>query len=135
VSRSVLGVAPVLSPILRESVADPEAMPDRLVARYLAPYVGRDGMRHLLTLARSIRESEVDELELDTVTAPTLVIWGEQDRFLDVYDGDRLARAIPGARLERLPGVGRLVPEEAPEELAGLLHHFAGAAPATPAPA
>jgi pimeloyl-ACP methyl ester carboxylesterase len=131
VSRSVLGVAPVLSPVLRESVADPEAMPDRLVARYLAPYVGRDGMRHLLTLARSIRASDLEELELDAVTAATLVVWGERDRFLDVWDGERLAGAIPKARLERLPDVGRLVPEEAPDELAALLHAFARSAPAT----
>ena len=128
VSRNVLGVASVLPPVLRESVVDPEAMPDRLVARYLAPYVGRDGMRHLLTLARSIRTGDLDELDLDAVTAATLVIWGEGDRFLDAWDAERLTRAIPGARLERLPGVGRLVPEEAPEELTRLLHEFATAA-------
>ena len=37
----------------------------------------------------------------------------------------RLRRAISGARLTRLEGVGRLVPEEAPEELARLVHELA----------
>jgi pimeloyl-ACP methyl ester carboxylesterase len=124
VSRNVLGVAPLLTPILRDSVADPEAMPDRLVARYLAPYVGRDGVRHLLTLARSIRTVEMDELELDAVTAATLVVWGGRDRWLDRSVADRLAAAIPNARLERLPEAGRLVPEERPDELTALVHDF-----------
>ena len=134
VSRSVLGVAPLLTPALRESVADPAAMPDRLVARYLAPFVGRDGVRHLLTLARSVRTADMEELELEAVTARTLVVWGEEDPFLERGVADRLRRAIPGARLARLEGVGRLVPEEAPEELAGLVHGIAADAGA-PAPA
>lgn len=129
VSRSVLGVAPLLTPLLRENVADPAAMPDRLVARYLAPYVGRDGVRHLLTLARSLRTVDMEELELDAVTAATLVVWGDRDRMLERGEADRLRRAIPAARLERLPEVGRLVPEEAPEELTALLHEVARTAP------
>ena len=40
----------------------------------------------------------------------------------------RLADTIPGSRLVRLPGVGRLVPEEAPDELLNLLLEFIGAA-------
>jgi pimeloyl-ACP methyl ester carboxylesterase len=125
ISRSVLGVAPLLTPLLRESVGDPAAMPDRLVARYLAPYVGRDGVRHLLTLARSLRTIDMEELELDAVTAATLVVWGDRDRMLERGEAERLRRAIPAARLERLPEAGRLVPEEAPDELTTLLHEMA----------
>jgi pimeloyl-ACP methyl ester carboxylesterase len=40
----------------------------------------------------------------------------------------KLADTLPGSRLVRLPGVGRLVPEEAPEELVSLLLEFIGAA-------
>ncbi|HEX6631154.1 MAG TPA: alpha/beta hydrolase [Gemmatimonadaceae bacterium] len=130
ISRSVLGVAPLLTPLLRENVADPAAMPDRLVARYLAPYVGRDGVRHLLTLARSLRTADMEELELDAVTAATLVVWGDRDRLLEREEAERLSRAIPAARLERLPEVGRLVPEEAPDELTTLLHEVARREPA-----
>jgi pimeloyl-ACP methyl ester carboxylesterase len=130
ISRSVLGVAPLLTPLLRENVADPAAMPDRLVARYLAPYVGRDGVRHLLTLARSLRTADMEELELDAVTAATLVVWGDRDRLLEREEAERLRRAIPAARLERLPEVGRLVPEAAPDELTTPLHEVARREPA-----
>lgn len=124
VSRSVLGVAPLLTPLLRESVADPAAMPDRLVARYLAPYVGRDGVRHLLTLARSLRTAEMEELELEAVTAATLVVWGEEEPWLERGAEHALARAIPAARLERLAGASRLVPEDAPDIFAHSLLAF-----------
>jgi len=42
--------------------------------------------------------------------------------------GDRLADTIPGSRLVRLPGTGRLVPEEAPETLTNMILEFVGAA-------
>jgi pimeloyl-ACP methyl ester carboxylesterase len=126
ISRSVMGVAPLLAPALRGMVGDPEAMPDRLVARYLAPYVGRDGVGHLLVLARSIRTAEIDELELDAISAPTLIIWGDRDGFLDPSAGDRLAKAIPRARLVHVPDVGRLIPEEDPQLLTVEIHEFAG---------
>ena len=41
-SRDVLGVAPLLAPVLEGSVASLAHMPARLVARSLAPFVGRD---------------------------------------------------------------------------------------------
>ncbi|HEX5581372.1 MAG TPA: alpha/beta hydrolase [Gemmatimonadaceae bacterium] len=130
ISRSVLGAAPLLTPLLRDSVGDPAAMPDRLVARYLAPFVGRDGLRQLLTLARSIRATDMTELELGDVQAPTLVVWGDRDRYLEPDVADQLVAGITGARLERFPDAGRLVPEEHPDELAELIHAFA----ATPLP-
>lgn len=124
VSRSVLGAAPIFTELLRESVADPDHMPDRLVARYLAPYVGRDGVAHLLALARSIRESELDEVALGELKVPTLVIFGEADRWVEERLPERLINAIPDSRLSRLPNVGRLVPEDAPEKLSELILAF-----------
>ena len=125
-SRGMFGAAPLLTPILRQSVADPEHMPERLVARYLAPYVGRDGVAHLLDLARSVRVEEVEELDLASILAPTLVVWGERDPWRSRDIPARLLHAIRGSRLARMPHVGRLVPEEAPDELAQLvLDHIA----------
>jgi pimeloyl-ACP methyl ester carboxylesterase len=131
VSRGILGAAPLLKDLLTDSVADPARMPDKLIGRYLAPYVGREGLNHLLDLARSIDEEDTDEIELAQLDQPTLIIWGDQDRFVPASTVERLAETIPGSRLTRLSGVARLVPEEAPEALAQLILDFAGA-PATP---
>ena len=124
VSQGVLGAAPLLRRVLEGSVARRESMPARLVARYLAPYVGTEGVTHLLTLARALHADDVEALDLSSITAPTLVIWGEEDPWLDSGLAERLQGAIPGGALVRLPGVGRLVPEEAPEALSQLLLEF-----------
>lgn len=132
VARGMFAAAPLLTPILRGSVADSANMSDRLVARYLAPYVGREGVAHLLDLARSLRVEEMEELELGLIDVPTLVVWGDADPWLDRNVPARLVHAIPDLRLERIPDVGRLVPEERPEELTRLiLEHVARLAPSS----
>jgi pimeloyl-ACP methyl ester carboxylesterase len=60
------------------------------------------------------------------VTAPTLVVWGEQDPWIPVARGIELAAKIPGARLELLPGGGHLVQEDQPEQLTRLLEGHLG---------
>lgn len=134
VARGMFAAAPLLTPILRGSVADPAHMPDHLVARYLAPFVGRDGVAHLLDLARSLRVEEMEELDLATIGAPSLVVWGEADSFTDADIPSRLLHAIPNLRLVRLPRVARLVPEEVPEELTRLILDFVSQFAALPDP-
>ncbi|MEP6618479.1 MAG: alpha/beta hydrolase [bacterium] len=128
VGTSILGVAPILGELLRRGVADETHMPDRLVARYLAPYVGEEGLSHLLLLARSIDDEDLEESELRQLPQPALIVWGDQDPWVGPKFADRLTDLIPGARVVHLPGVGRLVPEEAPDTLVTLLLEFIGAA-------
>ena len=128
ISRGVLGAAPLLRELLANSVSDPSYMPHQLLARYLAPYVGQDGLNHLLTLARAVDDDDLAEVELGQIDCPSLIVWGDQDSFVSPKLGDRLADTIPGSRLVRLPGCGRLVPEEASETLANMILEFVGAA-------
>jgi pimeloyl-ACP methyl ester carboxylesterase len=124
VATGILGATPLLRPVLEGSVADRAHMPWRLIARYLAPYVGQDGVRHLLALAASVSAHDLEEITPSAVNAPTLVVRGEADRWLEAGVAERLTAALPNAHLVRLPGVGRLVPEETPEQLAGLVLDF-----------
>ena len=128
ISRGVLGAAPLIKELLENSVSDPSHMPDGLVARYLAPYVGQEGVNHLLALARAVDDEDMAEIDLGLIDRPSLIIWGDQDSFVSPKLGDRLADTIPGSRLVRLPGCGRLVPEEAPDSLGGMILEFVGAA-------
>ena len=121
VSRGMLGVAPLLTPVLEGSVGDPAHMPTKLVARYLAPYVGNEGVTHLLALAAALDERDLETLQVGEIACPTLVVRGEEDRWLDDGVAERLHLSIKDSRIVRLPGVGRLVPEDAPEMLAALL--------------
>ena len=129
VSKGILGVAPILGELLRRSVADEAHMPDKLVARYLAPYVGEEGLNHLLLLARSIDDEDMEDINLRALPQQTLILWGDQDPWVTPKFADRLSDNIPGSRVIHLPGVGRLVPEESPESLLSVLLEFIGAAP------
>ncbi|GAA0283352.1 alpha/beta hydrolase [Cryptosporangium japonicum] len=52
------------------------------------------------------------------ITAPTLVIWGHQDRMVSVKLAARTAKAIPGSRLLVLRGVGHTAQLECPRIVA-----------------
>lgn len=124
-TRGMFGAAAVLGPLLARGVASAEAMPDKLVARYAAPFVGPEGVRHLQSLANAVTDDDAEELELGRITARTLVLRGERDAWCTAVDAARLATAIPDAELRTIPYSGRLVPEDAPEALASLLADWA----------
>lgn len=124
-TRGVLGAAPLIEGVLKGSVADPETrMPVKLIARYLAPFAGQDGVNHLLALASSITADDLDDIDLQTIHVPALIVWGEEDQWVDRKMADRLVNALPDGRLVRLPGIGRLVPEENPEQMSSLVLDF-----------
>ncbi|MEU0283735.1 alpha/beta hydrolase [Streptomyces sp. NPDC006195] len=55
--------------------------------------------------------------ELATVEVPAVVLAGEQDRVVKPELGEALAKALPDARFERLPGAGHTLPLERPAEI------------------
>ena len=61
--------------------------------------------------------------ELPHIKAPTLIIWGEHD-LASADEGRAIARKIPGARFEYLPGVGHFPFLEAPERTGQLISEF-----------
>jgi 3-oxoadipate enol-lactonase len=61
---------------------------------------------------------------LAEVSAPTLVIVGELDQPDMMEIGEHLTRAIPHARLVRMPGVSHLPPMEAPETFVQIVTEF-----------
>jgi pimeloyl-ACP methyl ester carboxylesterase len=48
---------------------------------------------------------------LGSIRAPTVVIHGEEDPLIQVSGGDATAKAIPDAKLVRIPGMGHDLPE------------------------
>lgn len=127
VSSGVLGAAPLLRDLLQKSVSDPSHMPEPLVARFLAPYVGRHGVDQLLKTARFVDREDVDEINLRALPHPTLVIRGEKDPWVGPEVSEHLNNTIGGSRLVRIASASRLVPEDVPEVFGNLLLDFIGA--------
>lgn len=95
------------------SYADPTRLTDRAFNRYLAPLRVRGTARALVAMTTSPPDSDLPH-RLATITAPTLILWGANDRLIPLATGERLRDLIPGSRLTILPGCGHLPQEECP---------------------
>lgn len=122
-SRDVVGAAELLRPYLRALLHDPSHMPEGLVARYVAPFVGRDGAQHLLTLARSL-DTDRTGVVARAVKQPTLVLLGEEQPVVRGAPVELFVGALPRATMRRLPHVSHLAPEESPSVVAQLITAF-----------
>lgn len=104
-----------LRPNLEVAYANPEKLTDAALERY-----------HDLLLAPGNRQALIDRLEqtvladpiarLNSIEAPVLLLWGEKDGLIPIANADDYLAALPNARLARLPDVGHLPMEEAPEQ-------------------
>lgn len=124
----MFGAAQVLGPFLRESVADPSRMTDLLIGRYTAPYVGDEGVSHLLLLARSLELEADEQLQLGNVRAPVMIALGELDIARKdeptMTMGAELARNGTSVNEEIIPEAGYLPAEDQPDRLAGLIREW-----------
>lgn len=114
---------PLLTMSLKPAYANPETMTDELATRYhdmmLAP-----GSRGAL-LARMAQTVLVDPAPfLKQITAPTLLVWGEQDGMIPFANSNDYLKAIAGSRRVSFKGVGHLPHEEAPAESVVAVHEF-----------
>ncbi len=125
-ARGMLGATTLLGPILEKSVAQPEAMPRALIGRYAAPFVGRDGVRHLMQVERAINDHALADVSWEQIAAPVLVVRGDADSWVPPDVAATLASRLPHAEHRRMHGAGRLVPEDAPAELTELLRDWIG---------
>ena len=86
-----------------------------------------DGVRvpaHVWMASLTGLMTAVPPSESATITAPTLIIWGERDELLSQQDGYLLAAAIPGSRFIVYEDTGHLVLWEQPERVATDLTNF-----------
>ncbi|MFZ5481652.1 MAG: alpha/beta fold hydrolase [Myxococcota bacterium] len=68
----------------------------------------------------------VTEEDLARIVAPTLYLWGDLDNFGSPDQGERMAAATPGARIERFPTFGHLPWIDDPALVAQRLSAFFG---------
>jgi pimeloyl-ACP methyl ester carboxylesterase len=91
--------------------------------------------RTFLTEQRALLR-ELGELEhaIPSVQRPVLLLADPQDTLVPVDTGRRLARALPDARLQLVPGAGHHLPRRAPDAVADAIAAFLAAVedPASP---
>jgi pimeloyl-ACP methyl ester carboxylesterase len=121
---------PIHEGVLRAYVrtAQPRPLDGDLETALVSPWLGAAGQSAFYRQIAQADQRDTDEIEplLGRVTAPTLVVWGEDDPWIQLERGRALARRIPAARMEVLPAAGHLVQEDQPDELTRLLVEFLG---------
>ena len=105
---------PVLRMSLKPAYANPDALSDAMTTRYhelmLAP-----GSRDAL-IARMQQTKLVDPIPwLKKITAPTLLIWGQQDAMIPVANAQDYLQVLAHAQLVTFNRAGHLPHEEAAE--------------------
>jgi len=120
-SLAMTGAVLVMRPILERSVASPDRMRSVLVARYAAPFVGRDGFLHLNQVQGSVNDRALSHVPWRSVSTPVLIVRGEADGWVSPDASAALAATLPTARLLRRREVARLIPEDDPAWLADVL--------------
>jgi pimeloyl-ACP methyl ester carboxylesterase len=110
--------------VIKLCFADPARVPPNRLAEAVEEIELRDGtgwstdalLRSLRGLVRTYMAPRRRSLwsRMAAITAPTLVVWGDRDRLVDVALAPRVARTIPDARLLVLNNVGHVAQLEDP---------------------
>ncbi len=92
---------------LRAGAADPTAWSDERIEPVWEQF-DQGTQRAILRVARSIDPGGLIRAGagLPALTAPTLIVWGEDDPWLPVRFAYAYAAALPAAQLALIPGAG-----------------------------
>jgi pimeloyl-ACP methyl ester carboxylesterase len=82
-------------------------------------FAGAPGWHETLEWMLSHRAGGLDELSV-----PVLIVWGKRDRVLPPRQAARYARAIPGAEVRIVPGLGHIPMADDPELVAQTILDF-----------
>jgi pimeloyl-ACP methyl ester carboxylesterase len=118
VQRSPLGFGLLIS---HDSI-DPQ-----VIDSWLRPFFSNRGVRRdVIKFLRAISNRYTLEAaeRLRDFDRPALIAWAPEDRFFKLIYGERLAAAIPDARLVRIDDSRTFVSEDQPERLAELIRGF-----------
>lgn len=111
---------------LRQVFFDDALVTPERTDEYLEPVLrpsASPAIRSLLA-SRSLHPAAV-QLLLPKITAPVLILWGQQDEWIPLADAARFASALPSSRVVVLDHCGHMPQEEKPIDVARLVEEFA----------
>ncbi len=113
---------------VRKVYGDPSKVTPELVDRYYDMAL-RTGNRRALAQRLDAMQGDDASDRIRTLTLPTLVLWGAQDRLIPVALGRRFAQDIAGAKLVVFDGLGHVPHQEDPVRTVSEVGRFLGLVP------
>ena len=82
--------------------------------------MARDRIRNYALEERIFKQLKGDSVEkrVTDMTTPTLIVWGEKDRGINVATATVLHKLLPNSRVVTMPGIGHLPMIERPQQSA-----------------
>lgn len=105
--------------------ADQGKVESRVVSAFTSHHRDRATVARFLDTGRRLLPELHEPFEdLAAIPCPVLVVWGTRDRMVMSTGAERIAAALPGARVELLPGCGHCPQIEEADRFAELLLEF-----------
>ena len=114
-----------LAKMLRRDPVRPGAFSEDDIARYREALARPGALSATLNWYRAaLRHPPRVPRERRKIDVPTLVVWGEKDRYLGTKLAEGLERWVPDVTVERIPEASHWVQADAPERVNELLVRF-----------
>jgi pimeloyl-ACP methyl ester carboxylesterase len=112
--------------VLKKSYYDPAKITEAQVDAYAGPLDSPGGRHALLEIGKRAIPKDIQTYiaKYPTISVPTLILWGEDDRVLPTLIGQRLNAAIPGSLLEQIKFAGHIPQEEQPDAVIARIKAF-----------
>ena len=114
----------VVESSVRNVYGDPAKVTPELVDLY-ADMALREGNRRALGVRMALPRAVGPE-RIATLTLPTLILWGGQDRLIPPDNAQRFAHDIAGSQLVVFDALGHVPQEEDPAATVAVVKHFLG---------
>ncbi|MDR6391956.1 alpha/beta fold hydrolase [Paraburkholderia phenoliruptrix] len=117
----------IIKSAVRNVYGDPRKIDALTLRRYVEFFHGEGTRAAIGKMVPTLDFAELDTTVLSTLTVPTLVLWGAQDRWIPPAHGAEFTQRIPGSKSVMYPGLGHIPMEEAPERVLADLRAFLSA--------
>ncbi len=114
----------IVAASMKQVYGDASKITDSATERYFKLTLHAGNRAAFISFVNQFRDH--DTLPIQQITTPTLIEWGEKDRWIPLVNAEKFNRDIKGSKLVVYPGVGHIPMEEAPaESVADALRFFA----------
>lgn len=112
---------------IRQVYGDPDKVTDEIIDRYHELLLREGNRESMVKYFRTLKKYSTNEeicRSIPNIKSPTLLMWGESDRWVPPELIERWRSDLPGLNVKTYPGAGHVPMEEMPDETAADAYAF-----------